>query len=108
MGKQKDKVLRAILILSKVDYSSRDIADLRLPKNRATVMKYLREAEAKHASGELDIFLPSSSKPKPLYVGDTSDLETVDAIHNQRQTGGGQRINPIRDPMQKLSEWGED
>lgn len=84
--------LAVIWILSRLGWSLRRIARLKLPTSHHTISAYYEEGYEMAKAGKLPIFAKSEKAVRIRYCGDSKDIEKIDAVRNSGECGGGRRV----------------
>ena len=84
--------LAVIWILSRLGWSLRRIARLKLPSSHHTIASHFETAREMIESCELPISaMDGGRKVRLRYCGDSRDIERIDAVRNSGLCGGGKK-----------------
>lgn len=84
--------LAVIWILSRLGWSLRRIARLKLPASHHTITDYYQRACEMIEAKELPISAKDERAVRLRYCGGTKEVENVDAVRNSGVCGGGRRV----------------
>ena len=95
MSKQKNDQYLAIWVLSKLGWTNRRIARLRLPTSHHTVSDYYSEGCELINSGELPILAKSEKALRIFSAGKSDDVAYLYSKIYNNQCGGGKQVKQI-------------
>ena len=90
--KPTDKILVSIYALNKLGWNKLELSSL-FGISERTVTTYITKGYDKLSTINLPDFA-KSERPRIQYVGNTTDLDYINAKEHQRPTGGGTRKVP--------------